>query len=111
VYPFLEFQPEGGWDTFHAAGVSGIPTDPFIPDTGAAIHVKLYDGYDAADWVGAGTAGVIDAPPAVPAELGGMGDEEPHGIFGRNVISPAGVPIIPGLETISGGPVYFICPG
>ena len=73
MYPFLEFQPEGGWDTFHAAGVSGIPTDPIIPDTGAAIHVKLYDGYDAADWVGAGTAGVIDAPPAVPMGSGGIG--------------------------------------
>jgi hypothetical protein len=38
-------------------------------------------------------------------------DEEPHGIFGRNVISPAGIPISPGLATISGGPVYFIYPG
>jgi hypothetical protein len=49
VYPFLEFHPEGGWFTFHAAGVSGIPTDPFIPDTGAAIHDKLYAGVVAAD--------------------------------------------------------------
>ena len=73
VYPFLEFHPDGGWETFHAAGVSGIPTDPTIPETGEALHVKLYAGYDAAVWAGAGTAGVIDAPPAVPVGPGGMG--------------------------------------
>ena len=53
-------------------GVSGIPTDPVIPDTGEALHVKVYDG-----GIGPGTAGldVIVAPSGVPAGLEGRGDE------------------------------------
>ena len=75
VYPFLEFQPDGGWVTFQAAGVSGIPTEPFIPDTGAAVHVKLYDGADAVDGVaaGAGTDELIEAPAAGGAAGGVAG--------------------------------------
>ena len=74
VYPFLEFHPDGGWETFQAAGVSGIPAaDPTIPETGEAVHVKLYEGAVAVD--GAGTAGVIDDPPVVPVGPGGMGVE------------------------------------
>jgi hypothetical protein len=43
VYPCLELCPGGGWLIFHGGGVSGIPIDPVIPETGAAVHVKLYE--------------------------------------------------------------------
>ena len=81
MYPFLEFQPEGGWETFHAAGVSGIPTDPFIPETGEAVHVKLYEGPAAVDGIGT-TGGVMDAPIAGDAAGGAAGGGAAGGAAG-----------------------------
>jgi hypothetical protein len=70
---------------FQIGGVSGIPIDPVIPETGEALQVRVYDG-----GMGPGTAGldvigepsgvpagldVIVAPSGVPAGLDGIGDE------------------------------------
>jgi hypothetical protein len=57
---------------FQIGGVSGIPIDPVIPETGEALQVKVYDG-----GMGPGTVGldVIVAPSGVPAGLDGIGDE------------------------------------
>ena len=61
---------------FHVGGVSGIAAaDPIIPDTGEAVHVKLYVGAPELEEAGTTGGGVIVAPPAVPIGPGGSGDE------------------------------------
>ena len=71
MYPSLELCPGGGWFTSQIGGVSGIPNDSVIPETGEALQVNVYDG-----GIGPGTAGLdVMATSGVPARLEGSGDE------------------------------------
>jgi hypothetical protein len=67
---------------FHGATPSDPVTDPTIPETGAALQVRLND--DEED--GVGRDEVIDAPPAVPVGPGGIGNKLAHGFLTYNFI-------------------------